>query len=318
MSKQKRVNYRLRPAKNIERKMMGEAFARLAVIRPLSQYRYVGFGSEFFNDFALYHQRLGITQMVSIEEDEASIERCKFNRPYRCITIKPGTSQSVLPQLAWNKRSIVWLDYTDRLDSSMLEDARYVLTQATSGSAIIVTVNANADMDDHGASAPEKRLEQLRSRVGKSRVPSGVTGGDLTKWGLAKVSYQILSDEIQTTLNDRNAPLKSKDKLIFSQCFHFQYRDGQQMLTIGGVLLDPKDRRAMGRQPFEGLPFVREGPDPMRIEPPTLTSREVRYLNRRMPRDTAALKELPWLTDDERDQYRQVYRYFPFFSESEL
>lgn len=318
MSSRKPIDYRLRPAKNIERKMMGETFARLAAIRPLSQYRYVGFGSEFFNDFALYHQRLGIREMVSIERDEGVVERCKFNRPYRCITIRPGSSQSVLPQLSWSKRTIVWLDYTQQLDTAMLEDVRFVLAQASSGSALIVTVNAHADAEDRGAAAPERRLELLRSRVGKARVPSGVTGGDLAKWGLADVSYRIIRDEMQTTLNDRNAPLKSKDRWVFKQCFHFQYRDGQQMLTVGGVLLDPADRRAMGSRPFEGLPFVREDSVPMRIEPPTLTAREVRHLNRRMPRENAAVKDLPWLTDEERDQYRQVYRFFPVFSESEL
>lgn len=61
------VNYRLRPAKNIERKMMGEVFGRLSAVEPLKAYQYVGFGAEFFSDFALYHQTLGIADMSSIE-----------------------------------------------------------------------------------------------------------------------------------------------------------------------------------------------------------------------------------------------------------
>ena len=93
---------------------------------------------------------------------------------------------------------------------------------------------------------------------------------------------------------------------------------GVTMLTVGGILLDPKDSDAMGSRPFDGLPFVRDGADAMRIDPPTLTAREVRYLNRRMPRAKTMQKDLPWLTDGERNQYSDIYRYFPLFAESEL
>ena len=58
-SRSRAINYVMRPAKNIERKMMGEVLARLSAIAPLSKYRYVGLGSEFFKDFVLYHQMLG-------------------------------------------------------------------------------------------------------------------------------------------------------------------------------------------------------------------------------------------------------------------
>ena len=74
--------------------------------------------------------------------------------------------------------------------------------------------------------------------MGRARVPADVSGADLTKWGLAEVSYRILAEEFQSTLNDRNAPYADgDDRIAFRQCFHFQYRDTQQMLTVGGVLL---------------------------------------------------------------------------------
>src|SRR5579871_1625226 len=118
------TDYSLRHAKNIERKMMGEAFARLAPIQPLSKYRYVGFGSEFFNDFSLYHQALGIHDMVSIEKDDSRIDRCKFNQPYNCVDIVSGEAANILPQLRWAKPTIVWLDYVSKLDRFIIEDIR--------------------------------------------------------------------------------------------------------------------------------------------------------------------------------------------------
>ena len=119
------LNYSLRHAKIIERKMMGEAFERLSPITPLTTYRYVGFGSEFFNDFALYHQKMGIRDMVSIERDEERIERCEFNQPYKCVKVIKGTATQVLPQLDWRRPAIVWLDYVDKLNKIIVDDIRF-------------------------------------------------------------------------------------------------------------------------------------------------------------------------------------------------
>ena len=321
------INYALRPAKNIERKMMGEALARLSPIAPLSRYRYVGFGSEFFNDFALYHQMLGIDDMVSIERDEEKLERCRFNRPYKCVDVQSGSSSSILPQLAWKKRSIVWLDYTDPLNSDILDDVGFVLTAAPSGSVLIVTANAqplnSSDEEDgtkHGAAAdlPKKRLDTLVSRVGRNRVPSEVTGVQLGQWGLAEVSYRILLSAVQKTMNDRNAPEKKQAKWRFRQFLHFRYRDGHRMFTVGGILLDPKDDSRLGENPFDDLSFVRTGEDSLLIDPPMLTGREVRHLNQLLPHEAAELGQPVWLTADDRRKYKEVYRYFPVFAESEL
>ncbi len=55
-----KIHYGLRPAKNIERKMMCECFWRLSAFHPVHNYRYIGFGSVYFSDFLLFHKVLGI------------------------------------------------------------------------------------------------------------------------------------------------------------------------------------------------------------------------------------------------------------------
>jgi len=191
--KTKVVHYSLRPAKNIERKMMGEAFARLAPLCPLSKYRYIGFGSEFFNDFALYHETLGIREMLSIEHDVERVPRCEFNRPYKCIKVEPGTASEVLPKLKWAPRSIVWLDYLDRLKHSVLADISLVVSAVSSGSLLVWSVNAQpwedgADEDDgkHVAKAelPAYRITKLRDSVSPKLVPDEWVKEPLAKWGL--------------------------------------------------------------------------------------------------------------------------------------
>ena len=48
-----KFNYALRPAKNMQRKMLCEALARLSRIAGLVSYRYIGFGAIGFHDFCL-------------------------------------------------------------------------------------------------------------------------------------------------------------------------------------------------------------------------------------------------------------------------
>jgi hypothetical protein len=78
------INYDLRPAKSIERKMMAEALQALTLFAPMKEYSYRGFGSPYFTDFSLVHRVLGIRNMESIEKDEYNKGRFVFNRPLGC------------------------------------------------------------------------------------------------------------------------------------------------------------------------------------------------------------------------------------------
>jgi hypothetical protein len=325
--KLKVVNYSLRPAKNIERKMMAEAFSRLSPIAPLGTYRYVGFGSEFFNDFSLYHQRLGIRRMVSIEEDADRIRRCDFNRPYKCIQLESGTAQSVLPTLDWKHRSIVWLDYIKKLDLEIVDDIRFVSSRVRSGSVGVWSVNANpwngGFDEDTGEKVnpsdwPAKRLQKLRSLFKGRRMFAELHGTELAKWGLAQVFYSVILDEIRSALNDRNAGCDSESHITFQQIFHFRYADGQRMLTVGGIFLDEQDKNRLRTDSFAGLDFVRDGEEGYQLDPPTLTGREIRYLNQLLPQDGDALAKVDWLSKEEGDSFIKLYRYYPLFAESEL
>src|ERR1700690_2713387 len=97
-----KIHYRMRPAKNGQRKMLCEAFRRLGKVRELPEYRYVGFGSMYYGDFILFHKALGIEQMISIEHEKGA-KRAKFNRPYECVTVLPGTANEKLIELNWKE-----------------------------------------------------------------------------------------------------------------------------------------------------------------------------------------------------------------------
>lgn len=319
-----KFRYALRPAKNIERKMLCEAFSCLASIAPLRSYRYIGFGSVEFVDFALFHQRLGIRDMLSVECRYDAMPRVMFNVPYLCIKIKWGMSHDVLPTLDWRKRTIIWLDYDGPLTAAILDDIRLITSSLASGSMIVVTVEAKPKEIEGDVDIARARLEILTQNVGRDRVPPikqsegsmrPLKGSDLADWGLARVSRQIIDNQIARTLKDRNGPLGAESQVSYEQLFNFHYADGARMLTVGGIILGRAHASKMPKATFKMLEFVRKGDEPYLIEAPVLTSRELRYLDNHLT--AQGFGEASWLPKAERDKYRKIYRYYPTFAEVE-
>ena len=320
-----KFDYTLRPAKNVERKMIGETFARLSGIAPLVEYRYVGLGAIAFADFILFHQRLGISDMVSMEEKVEERHRVCFNRPYSCIKIKWGTASEVLPKLSWTKRAIVWLDYDEPLTSSVLSDISTVVASIRTGSAIIVTVDVQ-DRVRRGPDMAQARMKKLRKRVDEVRIPQGTTGTRLGGWGLARVCRDIIDNQIAEALADRNAPLLADrnappdedEVLAYKQLFNFQYADKARMLTVGGYIANPQDRNQVSPSDFEDLDFIRFGKDPYLIEVPVLTRREAALLNKLLPQSAPLVPRPEWLPARDRKNYGKVYRHYPTYLEAEI
>jgi hypothetical protein len=313
------LNYGLRPAKNVERKMLCEAMARLSRIASLRSYRYVGFGATGFHDFVLIHQRLGIRDMTSIEGYLDARDRVEFNRPYSCIKMRWGLSYDLLPAFKWTRRAIVWLDYDKPLDARMLGDITVAISSMRSGSLLVVTVTADPGPVDNVQNVAHTRLERLRSRVGRANIRADVTGADLSKWGLAKVSRDVIHDRIEKTLSDRNGPAEPDERINYEQLFHFHYADGAKMLTVGGLLTNGRDGKKLNSKHFGDLDFIRttSSVDPYLIDSPVLTLREIRYLDERLPRLAKSANYPKWLPESDRRKYAKIYRYFPNFSEVE-
>ena len=307
-----RVNYALRPAKNVERKMLVEAFRKLIGFAPPEEYRYVGFGATHFIDFALFHRQLEMGKMVSVEIHENKRRRVEFNRPFKCIELEFGSSNEVLPRLSWNERTIAWLDYDYKLDSSVLTDAGFFSSRALSGSVLIITVDAEKE-------DPDGRVERLREAVGSDRVPHDVTRKVLAQeWGLAAVSRRIVENAILETLADRNGPLATGKRMRYRQLFNFRYKDGARMATFGGVFYDEMDEKILEGCRFHELSFVCAGENAYVIEVPILTHREIIRLDSQLPCSDPGMIECPGVSAEDVRRYSHVYRWFPVFVEAEL
>ncbi len=312
------VNYSLRPAKAVERKMLCDLFRRLEPFGRVESYRYVGFGSIYFSDFHLFHQVLGICDMLSIEKEESNWPRFDFNKPFRCVDLKLGHSNAVLPTLDWSKRSLVWLDYDGRLNKEVLADIATFCSKAVSGSIVLVSVNAEPERAASGASPTEQsetRLKAFAEAIGEEKVPVDVTGADLRAGGFASVCRRVIDNEVHTLLNARNGPLAPEHKLSYNQLVHLTYADDAQMLTVGGLVFEHHEQGLVDKCAFHELPFVRHQAEPVHVRAPKFTQKEIRTLNVKLPELTTDKAVLPGVPETDVAEYAKIYRYYPSFGE---
>jgi hypothetical protein len=339
-SSYEKINYSLRPAKNIERKMFCEAITRLSLIQNLDKYRYIGFGSTYFTDFVLLHKLFGITDLISIEKDKFNKDRFEFNKPYSCIDMIFENSHDALTKITnWGKPCILWLDYDQRLDSNMLDDIRTFFSSASAGSMFIVTVSVKPDdfdtsgdgelINTENKTINQIRLEKFKNRFLSARLPYEIDELTLGASEFPKITYKMIDNEIIDARDKRNGGLPKNKQLHYKQIFHFLYNDGTLMLTVGGLLYNDALQNKVDEMKFKSLDFVREKEDPFFIEVPRLTYKEIRVLDSLLPKKTNSQNKIsfkkkkreikkPPLNDEDIKNYSKIYRYFPSFAESNL
>lgn len=311
------INYRLRPAKSVERKMIVDLLCRLPHIRPLSEYRYIGFGSPYFTDVKLVHEELHIDDIISIEKEEDEKERFEFNKPYDCIDIKYEKSKDALPKLDWEQPTILWLDYTEELCTYMFSDIQEFMTRAPAGSAIFITINTHATPLHQLKEEDKTMLDELEERLPREFIPEDVTKKDLRGWDYAYTCRRIILNQIKEKyLDTRNVGLEEGGKLEFQQLVNFRYKDSSKMMTLGGILRPNEDSEGFANAGFEEFDFVQTGEDPYHIRTPILTFDEMRDLNKKLPGDVDVHDY--HAPNRHVERYADLYRYFPKFIESEM
>ncbi len=307
-----KVNYALRPAKSVERKMIAEAVRRLSPVVSTNSYTYVGMGSPFFTDFILFHRSLGIEDMTSIESQESKSPRFLLNKPFNCVAIDFGSAGDAMRRLDWRGPMILWLDYDYAINRSMLMDVKYAAKRLAPFSVLIVTA------DSELADDPDERLTTLIERVGTAHVPTGTTLRDLDGWGSAAVTRDILTRKIRDTLSFATAAHKDQAKREYRQLFNFQYEDSTPMVTCGGIILRRDQISAFDKIDFGGLNFVKSGIQHFRIRVPSLTYREVHYFDSLLPTEDIRSIDRKSIPLKDLQAYSGIYRFFPAFVEAEL
>jgi hypothetical protein len=321
------VHYLLRPAKNVQRKMICEALARLEFLRPLAEYRYIGFGAIYFGDFSLFHRRLGIEKMTTIEGNLSAEDRVKFNKPFDCIEVEMGLSTSVLPVLKLESQpNIIWFDYDGVLKDYVRIDIRALAASAAPCSVIIVTLDARwkalvETVDSVEAPNPEEyKALSLAERITQLTGDNRFLKADLVGDNLSEAYRQSMQAEMENGISERNRELTesgSTNPVHCKQLFNFRYQDQAEMMTVGWLIYSENDTPRVNAAAFDNMDFHRDGKDYFRIKAPKLTFHEVRVLNRHLPCANPASIPVP-VSDEYKADYTKIYRYFPSFAEADI
>lgn len=318
-----KINYSLRPAKSIERKMILQFCSRLSLFDFVENYHYIGFGSIYYSDFILLHKMLNIKKMSSIEF-ERNESRARFNLPFNCIELLPGHSNIQLPKIVnENERNITWLDYDSPLSSAALDDIQTYAGETSSGSMLLVTFNANSDENPClGADMDalfEYRQNELKKRISEKKIPEISKPLQLNKKNLHKLYREIVINEIEETLAKRNSKVIPAEEIIYRQILNFEYADGSKMMTLGFIFFQQLDAEKFNQCKFEELEQYRDCYEPYKINAPKLTSEEIRALNKMLPKREGIPYEIPTVNNktfnEACEEYAEVYQYFPEFTE---
>ena len=289
------AGWQFRPAKHIVRLMSVDVMRRLSAFRPLHNYQYVGLGGYEFVDFDLVRRALGIHRMTSIEQS-GNAARFEFNCPFPDIDIQFGTSNDMLPLIAFDEPTIVWMDYCVAVRADVLRDVLLLGQQLLPGSMLLISVNAT--VAENG-----QRLATLEQRITKGRIPMGIDAEHhLDGWRTADVQRRVLAAELRQGMAGR--------AVRFEPLINVQYRDTQRMQTWGGVVVDAGTDDLFRRADFGSLSQVRTASQALTISVPVLTAREVLRLEEQLVSGQPA-PTLPWLKPAESESFAELHRWYP-------
>jgi hypothetical protein len=301
-----KVHYELRPAKQVERRMLIDAFQLLAQSGFLIRdYQYTGMGSIYFIDFTLIHRLLGIKRMLSVEYSASIRKRVEFNKPFAWVETKIAPIGDVIPTLSKDLRHILWLDYDSIIQRAHLYDISQAATFLTVGSILLVTI----DVDPSNADGPDGWLEHFRAEGGEY-LDSTLSKKGFAQSQLPRRNIDLIKKAIQSGLVGRR-------EVDFIPIFSFVYRDGHQMLTVGGMIGTPSERRRIAGSALAEAEYFRASleDDPCIIIVPRLTRKERQHLDAQMPCAKGWTPAEFELSEESIVAYEKIYRYCPTYAE---
>ncbi len=302
-----KVQYDLRPCKQVERRILLDYFRRLAGCGiPIENFRYTGMGSIHFVDHILFHKFLGIDKMVSVEKDNDIKKRIKFNRPFNNIEIEMMAIGDYIPRLDKDEQHILWLDYDYRLTSGLLNDIAAAANHLSVGSYVLVTI----DVEPHkNSSGSEDNIEYFHD-VARDLWDPNWKKQDFQN----SLLYRRVIDIVNRAFKDGTL---GRNSVKLFPVFSFLYSDGHSMVTVGGLIGKEQDKFNINKIQNTGGTYIIQNLDhePFSIEVPVLTRKERLHFEGAVP--TTDLKKVRETGVDAPvfEQYSKIYKYFPSYSE---
>ena len=277
-------------------------------------YRYVGMGGITFYDFRLIHKYLGITNMTSLEHDDAMVERARFNCPYRLISVEHMTVQDFVLSDTFGGNSVYWLDYDETISEKVTSDIGAILGNIQLRDFIFVTV-AGSTPRFLSKRNSEGRLAELKDRL--PQFTTSLSRADMEDGSFPNAIRGIL----RAAFNQACSPRRDGE---FSPFFQIRYADGMEMVTYGGVFATRNDCARFDARLREKIPFIgRDMQESYRIKRFNVTERERGLFELAATAERSNAKEIGRLyalgfDQDELARYRELLRYQPRYVETLL
>lgn len=332
--------FALRPSKYVDRRLFADLLRRLDRLEPMSAYVYVGMGGATLEDHRLLWQELGMTKLVSLETNQTVYLRQVFNRPVesiRCLLASAesfaGDQAGALKRLGYleNEKRVVWFDFTKPKElGSQLDQFQTLVNGLWFGDVARLTVNVSpANWGDGSAPGDEvatglearrkaQRLQNLRESLGE-RLPNDVGPDDMITARFPKLVCRMIQEAVEEALS-------STPDRTFVPLSIMQYRDGQSMLSVTGIVSPPVEaKQILATTGLDDWPFLcREWGDIHNIAVPDITLRERLLLDQGS--DGPGVEVLPYALDTDQEaidkdklntetllKYQRYRRFMPQF-----
>lgn len=319
------IPYHLRHNKSIDREVFLESLNILSKKINIQDYTYIGFGGPMLEDFRVMHNRAALVEMISLEEQESTHIRQKYNLPYNCIDCKLQSAHDFILEYDFSKPSITWLDYASpKKIQQDLDDIQLLSTKISSFDILKVTFPINPSsyyQRKVGESLEEFRngfISALKSLLGKKYLNFNlsIADSDLSERKIKGLLLSIITNAFKSAL-ERGLSGR-KDTMQFNPLSLNQYNDGTHtMLTISGFFASESDYQQVSETcNLSNWQFYSSSwEDVQEIAIPTLTIKEKLNLDSKLPDQEAyqaAANEFS-LNTNERDNYFKYYRLYPNF-----
>ncbi|MDN0113189.1 O-methyltransferase [Yersinia intermedia] len=290
MSSGNSIPYHLRHNKAVDRNLFVDLLTKVNNYKNISDYTYISFGGPYLEDFKIIHSALKIRKLVSLELDENTHKRQKFNMPLSCVDIgkKPIKSRDFMNDyyFAKRKRHIIWLDFTEPAKiNEQLGEIESLVNKLNPFDILKVTVNAHSETLGRDNSTPY------------STDPRAYRAGKLEEILGAYLPYPLTADNVSskkypvTLLHAVRKAMKlgvsSRTDMSIEPVSAFIYADGQTMLTTTAVVLEndkAKIERFFKRTRLNVWPFLnREWLAPKNITVPSMSLKERLFIESQLP-----------------------------------
>ncbi|MEG3135507.1 O-methyltransferase [Rouxiella sp. T17] len=330
MSSGSSIPYHLRHNKAVDRNLFVDLLTKVNNVKNISDYTYISFGGPYLEDFKVINSALKIKKMISLEVDENTHKRQKFNMPLSCIDIgkEPLCSGDFLDNytFAKRKRHIVWLDYTDPAKiNEQLGEIESISNKLNPFDILKITMNAHAETIGRDLTLPinndprEYRARKLEETLG-AYLPYPLNDNHSG----SKTYPTTLLHAVKKAMR---MGISSRSDLVIEPVSAFIYADGQTMLTATAVVLkneEVKINRFFSKSRLSAWPFLnRDWESPRNITVPSMSLKERLFIESLLPHASAQeiIDSMEFLlADDHRSTTKQLktfieyQRAIPWFS----